>query len=314
MRTVYLGTSDFAVAVLYRLAGSDHAPSLVITRPDRPAGRGRKLQSPPVADAARALGIPVFQPAQLADEEATAVVLAEKADALIVCAYGAIVREPLLSALPIYNVHPSLLPRWRGAAPIERAIAAGDAETGVSIMHLEAGLDSGPVALQESIAIEPGDTYGTLAERLAKLSGDLLLRALDAHPPVWTPQPEEGVTYAEKITAEDRTLDPAATAEVNERLVRALSPHIGTRVALPDGSMLGVHAARLLPTGDGPETDADDTPSTTEAPTIPVTDDHTLHIDDASVRLGALELTRVQPAGGKAMDAGSWLRGRGGKR
>jgi methionyl-tRNA formyltransferase len=310
VKTVYLGTSDFAARVLLRLSGSGHAPSLVVSRPDRPAGRGRKLQAPPVADAARALGIPVFQPAQLADGDATDIVLAEGADALVVCAYGAIVREPLLSALPIYNVHPSLLPRWRGAAPIERAIAAGDTETGVSIMHLEAGLDSGPVALQRSIAIEPDDTYGTLAERLMTLSGDLLLQALDAHPPVWTPQPEEGVTYAEKITAEDRTLDPAAPAEVNERLVRALTPHIGTRVALPDGSMLGVHEARLLPTGDV----GADTPSSTEAPTIPVTDDHTLHIDDATVRLGALQLTRVQPPGGKPMAASAWLRGRGGKR
>lgn len=303
MRTVYLGTSEFAVRVLYRLAGSDHAPSLVVTRPDRPAGRGRKLQSPPVADAARALGIPVFQPNQLADEEATQTVLDQHADALIVCAYGAIVREPLLSAMPIYNVHPSLLPRWRGAAPIERAIAAGDPETGVSIMHLEAGLDSGPIAIAESMPIEPTDTYGTLAPRLADLGSDLLVRALDEGLPFML-QPDAGLTYAEKITAEDRTLDPAATAEENERMVRALTPHVGARVALPDGSMLGVHEARLI---TGPPAEGEP----------PVTDDHLLHIDAAPVRLGALELTRVQPPGGKPMDAGSWLRGRsghGGKR
>lgn len=291
MRTVYLGTSDFAVTILERLADSAHRPTLVVTRPDRPAGRGRKLQSPPVADAARELGIPVAQPDRLADDEPTAQVLAEEPDALVVCAYGAIVREPLLSARTIYNVHPSLLPRWRGAAPIERAIAAGDAETGVSIMALEEGLDSGPVALQEAIPIRADDTYGTLAPRLAELGADLLLRALDEQPP-FVAQPEDGITYAEKITADDRTLDPAAPAEESARMVRALAPHIGTRVALPDGAMLGVHEARLL-------TD--------------VADDATLHLEEGRLRLGALELVRIQPAGGKPMAAADWLRGRQGR-
>jgi methionyl-tRNA formyltransferase len=288
VRTVYLGTSDFAVTILERLADSAHRPTLVVTRPDRPAGRGRKLQSPPVADAARELGIPLAQPDRLADEEPTAQVLAESPDALVVCAYGAIVREPLLSARTIYNVHPSLLPRWRGAAPIERAIAAGDTETGVSIMALEEGLDSGPVAIQEALPIHPDDTYGTLAPRLADLGAELLLRALDEQPP-FIPQPEAGITYAEKITADDRTLDPAAPAEESARMVRALAPHIGTRIALPDGAMLGVHEARLL----------------TDLP-----DDAELHIEDGRIRLGALELVRIQPAGGKPMAAADWLRGR----
>ncbi len=295
MRTVYLGTSDFAVTVLQRLAASAHRPTLVVSRPDRPAGRGRKLQSPPVVDAARELGIPVFQPDRLADEDATATVLAEQPEALVVCAYGAIVREPLLSAAPIYNVHPSLLPRWRGAAPIERALAAGDAETGVSIMQLEEGLDSGPVAIQEAVAVEPGETYGTLAPRLADLGSELLVRALDEQPP-FTPQPEDGITYAEKITADDRTLDPGAPAIVNERMVRALAPHIGTRVALDDGTMLGVHAARLLDGADGDAAPAD------AAQQVVITSDQ--------VRLGALELLRVQPPGGKPMDVAAWLRGR----
>ncbi len=288
MRTVYLGTSDFAVTILERLADSAHRPTLIVTRPDRPAGRGRKLQSPPVADAARELGIPLAQPDRLADDEPTAQVLAEEPDALIVCAYGAIVREPLLSARTIYNVHPSLLPRWRGAAPIERAIAAGDAETGVSIMALEEGLDSGPVAIQEAVPIHADDTYGTLAPRLAELGADLLLRALDVQPP-FIPQPEDGITYAEKITADDRTLDPQAPAEASARMVRALAPHIGTRVAMPDGTMLGVHEARLL---------------------SDVADDAELHLEDQRVRLGALELVRIQPAGGKPMAAADWLRGR----
>ncbi len=297
MKTVYLGTSDFAVTVLRRLAASEHRPSLVVSRPDRPAGRGRKLQAPPVVVAAQELGIPVFQPERLADDDATQTILAEQADAFVVCAYGAIVREPLLSAAPIYNVHPSLLPRWRGAAPLERALAAGDAETGVSIMQLEEGLDSGPVAIQEAVPVEPGETYGTLAPRLAELGAELLVRALDEQPP-FTPQPEDGITYAEKITAEDRTLDPAAPAVVNERMVRALSPHIGTRVALEDGTMLGVHAARI---SDG---------ATGEAAPAEAAQRVVIDGDEGQVRLGALELVRVQPPGGKPMDASAWLRGR----
>lgn len=287
MRTVYLGTSEFAVTILERLAASAHRPSLIVTRPDRPAGRGRKLVAPPVADAARALGIALAQPDDLSSPQATEQILGEEPAALVVCAYGAIVREPLLSARPIFNVHPSLLPRWRGAAPIERAIAAGDSETGVSIMALEEGLDSGPVALQETEPIHADDTYGTLAPRLADLGAALLLRALDDLPP-FTAQPDAGVTYAEKIVAADRTLDAAAPAEETERLIRALSPHIGARVQLPDGDWLGVHAAALTDHAD----------------------DDQLHLSDVEIRLGRLALTRVQPAGRTPMDATDWLRGR----
>jgi methionyl-tRNA formyltransferase len=147
LRTVYLGTSPFAVAVLERLAGSPHRPALVVTRPDRPRGRGRSLQAPPVADAARALGIDVMQPEALHAPEPLERIAAAAPDALVVCAYGVLIREPLLSGYEVVNVHPSLLPRWRGAAPVERAIMAGDSETGVSIMRLTEGLDSGPVCL-----------------------------------------------------------------------------------------------------------------------------------------------------------------------
>ena len=244
MRIVYLGTSDFAAAILRRLADSPHRPVLVVTRPDRPAGRGRTLTAPPVAVAARELGIDLDQPESVNDPDACARIAAARPDALVVCAFGALVKEPLLSAHELLNVHPSLLPRWRGAAPVERAIMAGDAQTGVSIMRLTAGLDSGPVCLQVTEPITPGDSYATLAARLEDLGATLLLRALDERPP-FIEQDEAGVTYAEKITAQDRTIDPGADPAAAERAVRALHPHIGARLQLDDGSFLGVHEARL---------------------------------------------------------------------
>ncbi|HEY5318474.1 MAG TPA: methionyl-tRNA formyltransferase, partial [Solirubrobacteraceae bacterium] len=162
-RPVFLGTSDFAAAVLERLAASVHRPVLVLTRPDRPRGRGRRLSPPPVAETARALGIDLDQPESVNDEAARARIAQATPDVICVCAFGALIKEPLLSEYELLNVHPSLLPRWRGAAPIERAIMAGDAETGVSIMRLTAGLDSGPVCLQASEPIGAQDTYGTLS-------------------------------------------------------------------------------------------------------------------------------------------------------
>ena len=292
MRTVYLGTSDFAVAVLERLAASAHRPVLVVTRPDRPKGRGRRLSPPPVAVAARELGIDLLQPERLHDDEPLAAIAAAKPDALVVCAYGALVREPLLRDHEILNVHPSLLPRWRGAAPLERAIMAGDAETGVSIMRLTAGLDSGPVCLQERTPIGPDDDFGTLAARLEDLGARLLVRALDERPP-FAEQPEDGVTYAEKITAEDRTLDARRPAVELERAIRALRPHIGARLALPgDAGFLGVWAARVADGGGAPR----------------------LHRDGDRLVLdcgeGALELLEVHPPGGRRMPAEQWLRGR----
>ncbi|HEY5144698.1 MAG TPA: methionyl-tRNA formyltransferase [Solirubrobacteraceae bacterium] len=273
MRTVYLGTSDFAAGVLRRLAGTPHRPQLVVTRPDRPAGRGRHLTAPPVAGVARELGIDVAQPEDVNADTARERIAAAAPDVLIVCAFGALIRDPLLSEREILNVHPSLLPRWRGAAPLERAIMAGDAETGVSIMRLTAGLDSGPVCLQERLAIGPEETYGTLAPRLEVLGGDLLIRALDERPP-YVEQDEAGVTYAEKITAAVRTLDPAAPARERERVVRALSPHIGARMTLEDGTFLGVLRARIAPDG-------------------------------------TFEPLEVLPAGGHAMPYADYLRGHG---
>src|SRR3954462_7564288 len=143
-----MGTSEFAVAVLRRLAASSHSPTLVITRPDRPRGRGRKLQPPPVAEAARELGLEGFQPDSVNSEEARARISADEPDEVLICAFGALIKEPLLSEHSMLNVHPSLLPRWRGAAPVERAIEAGDAVTGVSIMRPTAEMDAGPICLQ----------------------------------------------------------------------------------------------------------------------------------------------------------------------
>lgn len=244
MRTVYLGTSDFAAAVLRRLSASPHRPGLVLSRPDSPQGRGRRLTPPPTVTVAHELGLETYQPESVNGEQALARIAEAEPDALIVCAFGALIKEPLLSRYPILNVHPSLLPRWRGAAPIERAIMAGDAETGVSIMRLTAGLDSGPVGLQEHVAIDPGDDYGTLSTRLQELGGELLVRALDEQP-AYVEQDESGVTYAEKLSAEDRRLDPSEPAQAQARRVRALSPHIGAYIEQADGSRLGVWQARV---------------------------------------------------------------------
>jgi methionyl-tRNA formyltransferase len=245
VRTVYLGTSGFAGAVLRGLHDSPHRPALVVSRPDSPQGRGRKLTPPPTVEVARELGLEVYQPGSVNSEEALMRIADARPEALCVCAFGALIKEPLLSSYPILNVHPSLLPRWRGAAPIERAILAGDAETGVSIMRLTAGLDSGPVCLEGRVAIEPEDDYGTLSARLEALGGELLVRALDEQPPC-DAQAESGVTYADKITAADRVLDPSEPAAARARRVRALSPHIGAYLEQADGTRLGVWKARAV--------------------------------------------------------------------
>ena len=268
---VFLGTSAFAAGVLRDLAEGPYRPALVVTRPDAKQGRGRKVGPPPVAAAARELGIDVDQPASVNDEEARARIASVQPEAVILCAFGALVKEPLLTDHDILNVHPSLLPRWRGAAPVERAMMAGDPQTGVSIMRLVAELDAGPVYAQRTEPILPSDDYAALAARLQDVSVALLLDVLERRPEP-EPQPEDGITYADKLTAEDRTLDLTRPPEENVRIVRALHPHIGARIALPDGQFLGVQEAGIA-------------------------------LD------GSLELVTVQPSGGRPMSYAEYLRG-----
>jgi methionyl-tRNA formyltransferase len=293
MRTVYLGTSEFAVDVLEALAATAHRPVLVVTRPDRPRGRGRRVQPPPVAERAALLGMETVQPDDVNAEEARAAIAGAEPEAVLICAYGALLKEPLLSAHEMLNVHPSLLPRWRGAAPIERAIEAGDEETGVSIMRPTAEFDAGPVCLQRSEPIRPDDDYGSLASRLAALGGELLIEALDTRPG-FREQPDQGVTYADKIERKHRLLDPALRAGELERRVRALTPHLGAYIELDSGERLGVRRARLAPGVDG------------VAPGALAVEDSRLLYGAAQ---GALELLELHPAGKRPMDAGDWLRG-----
>jgi methionyl-tRNA formyltransferase len=297
LRTVYLCTSGFAADVLRVLAASPHRPALVVTRPDRPRGRGRKLASPPVLETARELGIDTDQPESVNAEPARERIAAARPGAVVVCAFGAIIKEPLLSAHPMLNVHPSLLPRWRGAAPIERAIMAGDERTGVCIMRLTAGLDSGPVCLTAEEPITVDDTYGTLVARLAPLGGALLVRALDTSPP-FVEQDEAAATYAEKITAEDRVLRPDRPAAELERVVRALTPHIGAALTGAGGDRsqrLGVWEAAAQPAQPGD----------------PVPGELSLdgRVPVLGCTPGTLALTMVQPAGRSRMPGDAYLRG-----
>jgi methionyl-tRNA formyltransferase len=271
----YLGTSEFAVGVMAALE-----PDLVVTRPDRPKGRGRQLASPPVALAAKERGLRLEQPADVHEIDFSAF------DDVVVCAFGAMIKEPLLSHPGLINVHPSLLPRWRGAAPIERAIMAGDAETGVCIMRMVQELDAGPVCLVERTPISEEDTYGSVSARLQPIAAKLLLAWLDAKPPCHE-QGDEGMVYAEKITGADRALDPARPAIENARVVRALTPHIGAKAG-----DVGVWQARAV---------ADPVP----AGEVRVTDGRVLWGCEG----GSLELLEVQPPGKRRMPAADYGRG-----
>jgi methionyl-tRNA formyltransferase len=277
----FFGTSAFGADVLRALVGRGRLTvSAVVSQPDRHSGRGRKLTPPPVAEAARELGLPLSQPEHASE-------VAPPADAGIVVAFGQIIRDPLLSAYPLINLHPSLLPRWRGAAPVERAIMAGDAETGVSVIMLESELDAGPVLAEQRFAIGEHDDAGDVRGRALELGVPLLERALLERPHP-RPQPEAGVTYAHKIGPADRTLNWSRPAEELDRVVRALSPHIGARGLLDDKPYV-IWRARPLASGPG---------AGVVAPPLVV-----------GCGRGALQLLELQPAGKRRMSADELMRG-----
>ena len=231
----FAATAPFGADVLERLA-ERHEIAFCLTRPDRPAGRGRNVESPPAKSAAERLGIPVLQPERL-DEDVEL-----RADVIVTCAYGAIVPAMLLDRHLWLNVHPSLLPRWRGAAPVERAILAGDEETGVTIIRLIEELDAGPIAAQRAFPIDPEEDAGDVYGHAAPVAVDLLDDVLAA--PAFRPQSPDGATYAEKLTAADRDIDLADDPVDSVRRVRALSPHIGARADL-DGRRVTIWQARV---------------------------------------------------------------------
>lgn len=229
MKLIFAGTPEFAAHSLRALITAGHEVVLVLTQPDRPAGRGMSLQPSAVKQVAIAHGVDVFQPISLRDAAAQARVLAAGAELMVVAAYGLILPQAVLD-MPRFgclNIHASLLPRWRGAAPIHRAILAGDRETGVCIMQMEAGLDTGPVLLSEALEISGGDTTGTLHDRLAILGARLIVDALEKLPLPPCPQPATGVTYASKIEKAEAALDWRQAANVLDRQIRAFNPFPG---------------------------------------------------------------------------------------
>jgi methionyl-tRNA formyltransferase len=227
-------TAPLGADVLGRLA-EQHDVAYLLTRPDRPRGRGRRLGAPPAKEVAERLGIEVRQPERLDD-------FVPEVDTVVVAAYGVLIPEPVLGRALWLNVHPSLLPRWRGAAPIERALMAGDEETGVTIIELVRELDAGPIAAQREFPIEPEDDFGTVSARAGELAAELLGEALPE--PQLRPQPEEGATYADKIRPADRELDWNRPPEELLNRIRALSPHIGARGEL-HGRPVTIWRARL---------------------------------------------------------------------
>ncbi|MEC7257210.1 MAG: methionyl-tRNA formyltransferase [Pseudomonadota bacterium] len=292
MRIVFMGTPDFSVPVLEALVDAGHDIACVYCQPPRPAGRGKKDRPTPVHARAEALGLPVRHPVSLKGAEEQADFAALKADVAVVVAYGLILPQAVLDAPAqgCLNIHASLLPRWRGAAPIHRAIMAGDAETGVCIMQMEAGLDTGPVLLRDSVAIGDDTTTGQLHDTLSQMGAALILRALDDLATL-TPhvQPEDGVTYAAKIDKAEARIDWSDPAEVVSRQIRGLSPFPGAWCEI-DGARVKLLGAHVVPGQGLPGEVLDDT----------------LVI---ACGAGAIRPTRVQRAGKSAQDIDSFLRG-----
>ncbi|MEM7218338.1 MAG: methionyl-tRNA formyltransferase [Pseudomonadota bacterium] len=303
LRLGFAGTPAFAATALRALIDAGEQVALAYTQPDRPTGRGRKLQPSPVKQLADTAGIEVRQPRSLRRGDAAAILAADELDLLIVAAYGLILPEPFLAAprLGCVNVHASLLPRWRGAAPIERAIMAGDTESGVCIMQMDAGLDTGAVHRRAAVAIGPTTTGRELHDQLAELGGQELLAALiDFDPAAATPQPAEGITYADKLTPAESLIDWHGDADSIARQINALNDRQPARSALAGETvlLLAAHAIEASP-------DAAPAPGT-------ITERGRKHIDIAcgrgTLRLGQVQLTRGK---GRPMPMAAALNGYG---
>jgi methionyl-tRNA formyltransferase len=291
MRIVFMGTPDFSVPVLDALVTAGHEVVAVYSQPPRPAGRGKKERPSPVQARAEELGLTVRHPVSLKETEAQAAFAALNADVAVVVAYGLILPQAILDAPAVgcLNIHASLLPRWRGAAPIHRAIMAGDAETGVCIMQMEAGLDTGPVLLREVAAIGAEETTGALHDRLAAIGAGAIVKALASLPDLQpVPQAEDGVTYAAKIDKAEARVDWTQPAEDVDQLIRGLSPFPGAWCDV-NGERIKLLASRLAE-GDG-------APGTV------------LNGFTIACGTGAVEVTMAQRAGKKAMSARDVLQG-----
>jgi methionyl-tRNA formyltransferase len=298
LRLIFMGTPEFSVPTLLDLVAQGHEIAAVYTRAAKPAGRGMKLQATPAEVEARRLGIPVFTPSSLKTPEALETFRAHDADAAVVVAYGMILPQAILDApkLGCFNLHASLLPRWRGAAPINRAIMAGDAETGVMVMKMDAGLDTGDVAMAERIAITDAMTASDLHNALARLGGDLMARAIGALERgklQLTRQSEAGVTYAAKIEKAEARIDWNRPARAVLRHIHGLSPFPGAWCEMAiEGEPVRVKILRCA-LADGAGAPGE------------VLDDHLA----VACREGALRILELQRAGGKPMKAEEFLRG-----
>ncbi|WP_303976414.1 methionyl-tRNA formyltransferase [Dongia mobilis] len=292
MRIIFMGTPDFAAAALSALIAAGHEIAAVYSQPPRPAGRGQDLRKSPVQKLAESHGLPVRHPVSLRNPEAQAEFADLKADIAVVAAYGLILPQAVLAAprLGCLNIHASLPPRWRGAAPIQRAILAGDAGTGITIMAMDAGLDTGAMLRREALPIGPRMNAGELHDALAALGARLIVETLAAPLPPAVPQPAEGVTYAAKISPAEAQIDWSKDAAQLERQIRAFAPVPGAWCQMPDGARLKLLAADVVTGAGAPGTALDD------ALTI-------------ACGRQALRLTLLQKAGKKPMAAADFLRG-----
>ena len=315
LRVVFAGTPEFAATALAALQRAGHQVVLVLTQPDRPAGRGMKLQASAVKQLALAEGMAVAQPRSLRldgkypDDAAAArqTLLEAQADVMVVAAYGLILPQWVLDLprLGCLNIHASLLPRWRGAAPIHRAIEAGDLQTGITLMQMDAGLDTGAMLLTGEVAIAPSDTTATLHDRLAVLGGTLIVEALAAAAPLpGTPQPAAGVTYAHKIEKAEALIDWTQDAGQIERRLRAFDPFPGG-LAMLDGEAIKCWRAEVADVVEGLGEGID---AASGAPGEVLSSDSTGLL--VACGSGALRLTELQRAGAKRMGAAAFLQAR----